>query len=154
MYERLKGQDREEFSQLLLEPVTVTLEKTEYAVALEKSDVLREAGFEIEDFGMGTILVRSAPLYLEHQEIGSSVVEILGYLLNHKRDVTTEHLDWIYHNIACRAAIKAGDHSDPEEMLSLIRQLYENPEVRYGPHGRPVFVSMTKYEIEKKFGRV
>lgn len=154
LYERLKGQDREEFSQLLLEPVTVTLEKTEYAVALEKSDVLREAGFEIEDFGMGTILVRSAPLYLEHQEIGSSVVEILGYLLNHKRDVTTEHLDWIYHNIACRAAIKAGDHSNPEEMLSLIRQLYENPEVRYCPHGRPVFVSMTKYEIEKKFGRV
>ena len=81
-------------------------------------------------------------------------MEILGYLLNHKRDVTTEHLDWIYHNIACRAAIKAGDRSDPEEMLSLIRQLYENPEVRYCPHGRPVFVSMTKYEIEKKFGRV
>lgn len=153
LYEKLKSEGHEAYQQYLLEPITLTLDKAEYAIALEKTDVLQQAGFETEDFGLGTLLIRSAPLYLEHQEITSAVVEILGYLMNNKRDITTQQLDWIYHNIACRAAIKAGDHSDRLEMMALIQQLYDNPSVRYCPHGRPVFVTLTKYEIEKKFGR-
>lgn len=81
-------------------------------------------------------------------------MEIAGYLSEHRTDVTTERLDWLYHNIACRAAIKAGSESSLEEMLDLVRQLQAQPEIRYCPHGRPVSVLIPKRELDKQFGRV
>ena len=153
LYEKLKEQSGTAFSQLLLRPVTVTLDKNEYAAVLGASEVCAQAGFEIEDFGAGTVLVRSAPLSLEGTDIEGAVMEIAGYLASSKTDVTTEHLDWLYHNIACRAAIKAGDESPREELIALAQTLEENPQVRYCPHGRPIFIVLKKRELEKQFGR-
>ena len=82
-----------------------------------------KAGFELDDFGAGTILVRSAPLSMEHDDISSAVMEMAGYLNQQKTDITTEHLDWLYHNIACRSAIKAGDKSSPQELLAFGRAI-------------------------------
>ncbi|HBC26023.1 MAG TPA: DNA mismatch repair protein MutL, partial [Ruminococcaceae bacterium] len=76
-----------------------------------------------------------------------------GYLASSRTDVTTEHLDWLYHNIACRAAIKARDESSPQELIALARRLEENPQIRYCPHGRPIFIVLTRHELEKDFGR-
>ena len=50
--------------------------------------------------------------------------------------------------------LKAGDFSAPQELAALCMQLYENPQVRYCPHGRPVFVVLKRREIEKQFGRI
>ena len=80
-------------------------------------------------------------------------MEIAGYLASFKTDLTTERLDWVYHNVACRAAIKAGDTSSREELIALARELEENPQVRYCPHGRPVFILIRKKDIERQFGR-
>ena len=154
LYEKLKEQSGTAFSQLLLRPVPVTLDKNEYAAVLGAADICARAGFEIEDFGAGTVLVRSAPLSLAGSDIEGAVMEIAGYLASSKTDVTTEHLDWLYHNIACRAAIKAGDESTPEELIALARRLEENPQVRYCPHGRPIFIVLKRRELEKQFGRV
>lgn len=153
IYEQLKEQGKS-FAQMLLEPVTVTLDKNEYAAVLDSLPLLSRAGFEMEDFGAGTVLVRSAPVFLEQADIAASVMEIAGYLVQNKKDITTEHLDWLYHNVACRAAIKAGDESRKEELIALAKRLYENPDVRYCPHGRPVFVVIKRRELEKQFGRV
>lgn len=154
IYERLKEQNGPDDRQMLLEPITVTLDKNEYAAVLESASICEKAGFEIDDFGSGTILVRSAPLLLEDRDIAESIMEIAGYLASSKNDVTTQRLDWLYHNVACRAAIKAGDQSAPEELLKLADQLEENPQIRYCPHGRPVCIVIKRRELEKNFGRI
>lgn len=153
IYEKLKKDSGKSFSQYLLSPVTVTLEKNEYSAVLSNLDLFKEAGFDIEDFGVGTIISRSAPLYLEYNDISNSIIEMAGYLLNNKENISIEYVDWLYHNIACRAAIKAGDKSNIEELLALVKKLEENQELRHCPHGRPIFISLTKKEIEKQFGR-
>jgi DNA mismatch repair protein MutL len=135
-------------------PVTVTLDKNEYTAVLSNLDVFEKAGFDVEDFGSGTVLVRSAPLNLNGADIEGSVLEMAGYLEQNKLDVTTEHMDWVYHNIACRAAIKGGSSSKKEELISLAERLEQNPDVRYCPHGRPIYVMLKKKMLEKEFGRI
>ncbi len=109
LYEELKANRGTVAHQMLLQPVTVTLEKNEYAAVLNALELYEQAGFELEDFGAGTILVRSAPLILGGEGVADAVMEMAGYLANSKNDLTTERLDWLYHNVACRAAVKAGD---------------------------------------------
>lgn len=139
---------------MLLQPVTVTLAKEEYAAVLQALETFANAGFELEDFGAGTILVRSAPLSMEHEDAAAAVMEMAGYLSRQKTDLTTEHLDWLYHNIACRAAVKAGDKSAPQELLALVEQLEDDDSIRYCPHGRPVRIVILKKDLEKQFGRI
>lgn len=154
IYEKLKAERGDADCQLLLEPVSVTLEKNEYAAVLEARDLCRKAGFEIDDFGAGTVLVRTAPLILEGEGIADAVMEMAGYLVRSKTDLTTEKLDWLYHNVACRAAIKAGDELSREELTALAAQLAAHPEIRYCPHGRPVSIVMRRRDLEKQFGRL
>ena len=153
LYEKLKAQSGENDRQFLLAPVSVTLDKNEYSAVLSSLDVCAKAGFEIEDFGSGTVLVRTAPMILGGSGVAEAVMEIAGYLASCKTDVTTEKLDWLYHNVACRAAVKAGDPASPAELMDLVRRA-ESEGVRYCPHGRPVFFVLTRKEIEHQFGRI
>ena len=100
------------------------------------------------------MLVRTAPLILEGEGIADAVMEMAGYLVRPKTDLTTEKLDWLYHNVACRAAIKAGDELSREELTALAAQLAAHPEIRYCPHGRPVSIVMRRRDLEKQFGRL
>lgn len=154
IYEKLKKERGKGFSQLLLEPLPVTLSKEEYNAAVNHIDLFREACFDIEDFGNGVVLVRSAPQYLESGDITESVMEMADHISRNKRDINSEKMDWIYHNVACRAAIKAGNVSTPGELMDIVKTLEADPTLRYCPHGRPVCIVMSKYEIEKQFGRV
>lgn len=153
LYEQLKAQSGEAAQQMLLAPVPVTLDKNEYAAVIESLGVCAQAGFEIEDFGSGTVLVRSAPLILGGEDVAAAVMEIAGYLQSAKNDITTEKLDWLYHNVACRAAVKAGDHSEPQELIALVKRM-EREDVRYCPHGRPVRIVLKRKDLERQFGRV
>ena len=153
LYERLKRENAGGEAQALLEPVTVTLDKEEYTAVLSHLGELAQAGFEVEDFGAGTVLVRSAPLLLDGGDAAGAVMEIAGYLASLKNRMTTEHMDWVYHNVACRAAIKAGDALSREEMVSLALELERNPQVRYCPHGRPVYILLRRRDLERQFGR-
>jgi DNA mismatch repair protein MutL len=153
LYEKLKSGGGEAAQQMLIQPVTVTLDKNEYSAVLDSIAVYAAAGFEIEDFGSGTVLVRSAPLILGGEDVADAVMEIAGYLESAKNDITTEQLDWLYHNVACRAAVKAGDESSPQELLALAQRM-EDEDIRYCPHGRPVSIIMKKKDLERQFGRV
>ena len=75
------------------------------------------------------------------------------YLSQNKLDIFTEKMDWIFHNVACRAAVKAGNKSKAPELEELVRQMLLNPTLKTCPHGRPVCIELTKNEIEKQFGR-
>lgn len=154
LFNKLKSQSQNSGSQILLAPVTVTLGKEEYSAVTENIETISKAGFDIEDFGDGTVIVRSCPMDLEDCEIVPLIGEIAEYIIKNRRDITNEHLDWIYHNVACRSAIKAGDDSSDMELLALAKQVVEDKEVRFCPHGRPVMIELSKYELEKQFGRV
>ena len=154
LFNKLKSENQNSGSQVLLMPVTVTLGKEEYSAVTENLEVISKAGFEIEDFGDGTVIVRSCPMDLEDCEIVPLIGEMAEYIIKNRRDITNEHLDWIYHNVACRSAIKAGDDSTDMELLALAKQVVEDPEVRFCPHGRPVMIELSKYELEKQFGRI
>ena len=153
LYEKLKQTNGNVEAQTLLSPVAVTLDKDEYSAVLSRQEELYQAGFEVEDFGTGTVLVRSVPLLLDGGDAASAIMEIAGYLASSKKDFTTEHMDWVYHNVACRAAMKAGDVTKTEELIALAEELEQNPQVRYCPHGRPVYILLKRREIERQFGR-
>lgn len=154
LFNQLKANKQNGGSQLLLAPVTVTLGKEEYIAVTENLKTISQVGFEVEDFGNGTVIVRSCPIDLDNQEIAPLIDEIAQYLIKNRRDITNEHLDWIYHNVACRSAIKAGDNNSTAELLALAKQVINDNDVRFCPHGRPVMIELTKYELEKQFGRV
>ena len=154
LYESLKEQKTGTDMQILLQPVPVSLDKNEYTAVLESVSLFAEAGFELEDFGSGTVLVRSAPMALSGEDAAAAVMEMAGYLLHSKNDLTTEKLDWLYHNVACRAAVKAGDESSPMELAALALRLQRSPEIRYCPHGRPVSIVMKRKDLERQFGRI
>ena len=154
LFNKLKKENGKNGSQMLLSPISVTLSKEEYTAILENIDTVRESGFEIDDFGEGTVIVRACPLNLEKENIVSLITEIAGYLLKNQRDILPEKLDWIYHSIACRAAIKAGNDNSDYELMRFVKKLLTDKDVRYCPHGRPVIVEMTKYELDKQFGRI
>ena len=153
LFEKLKQEKGRGDAQMLLVPVTVTLEKSEYNVALEHLDMFSEVGFEVENFGNGTIIVRSAPSYLRNDDIADTVVEICGHIADNRKEIISEHMEWIYHNIACRSAIKAGNKSTPKELIEIANRVFSDDKIRYCPHGRPVCIEISKYEIEKQFGR-
>ncbi len=154
LFNQLKKNEHNTGSQLLLSPVTVTLGKEEYVAVTENLETIANAGFDVQDFGNGTVIVRSCPIDLDNQEIAPLIDEIAQYLIKNRRDITNEHLDWIYHNVACRSAIKAGDTNSTAELLALAKQVVNDNEVRFCPHGRPVMIELSKYELEKQFGRV
>ncbi|MBQ0136112.1 MAG: DNA mismatch repair endonuclease MutL [Oscillospiraceae bacterium] len=153
LFEKLKAEAESVKSQVLLSPITVTLSKEEYSAVLQNEELLKQSGFDISDFGSGTVVVREVPVMLMNDDINALVEEMAGYLLNSQAPVP-EKLDWIYHNTACRAAIKGGDKTTQYELESFVNKLLSNPDIRYCPHGRPVLVEMTRSDLEKQFGRI
>lgn len=154
IFNSLKKEQNGVESQMLLSPVTVTLSKEEYNALLENTDILSKAGYCVEDFGQGMVIVTECPTYIESGDIEPVVIELAGYLADNKKDMIPEKLDWIYHSTACRAAVKAGDKTTAYEQQKFVEQLLSMPDVRYCPHGRPVMIEMSKKELEKNFGRI
>ena len=154
IYEKLKRENGERSPQLLLLPVTVTLSKDEYSAVLENLELINNAGFDVEDFGNGCIIVRECPMELSADDIEDVISEIAGRFVDKKQDVSFEKMDWIFHSVACRSAIKAGNFTSRLEMERFSKQLLSMPEIRYCPLGRPVLIEMTQRELEKNFGRI
>lgn len=154
LFEKLRANGGEIETQMLLAPVTVTLSKEEYSAVLDNLELLDKAGYRVEDFGGGMVIVSECPTAVADADLAEVVMELAGYLVNNRRELVPEKLDWIYHSTACRAAIKAGDKTSEYELEKFVEKLLNDPDIRYCPHGRPVLIEMSKYEIEKNFGRV
>ncbi len=141
-------------SQQLLAPLSVTLSRDEYAALMAQSEALEKVGFEIEEFGGREVLIRAIPMLLSGCDIADVIREIAGGFIGGARTVRSSAIDWIYHSTACRAAVKAGDESRPEELAAFAERVLYHDDIRTCPHGRPVCFSLTKQEIEKQFGRI
>ena len=152
-YEALKA-STQIASQVLLTPEAVRLSREEYNAVISNLDLYSKCGFLIEDFGNSTVLVRECPSILDGEDVAGLVQETSAKLLEGKTDITPEQMDWIFHSTSCRAAVKAGDKTSPYEMELFVKKLLANPNIRYCPHGRPVIIKLSKYDIEKQFGRI
>jgi DNA mismatch repair protein MutL len=141
-------------SQILLSPVAVHLSKEEYSVVCDNLELYKKCGFLVEDFGNSTVIVRECPSILNGEDIEDLMCETASKLLEGKTDITPEQMDWIFHSTSCRSAVKAGDYTSPYERDLFVKKLLSMPNIRYCPHGRPVMIKMTKYDIEKQFGRI
>lgn len=152
-YEKFKAQATVE-TQMLLSPVAVNLTKDEFIAVSENIELIRSCGFELEEFGESQIIVRAIPSLVDNDDVKDLMLEIAQKLLEHKTDIIPDKIDWIYHSASCRGAVKAGDYTSRQEQEMFIKKLLSMPNIRFCPHGRPVFIKMSKYDIEKQFGRV
>jgi len=153
LFEKFKAQ-RESFQQMLLVPVTVSLSPDEYNAILENTELLYKAGYEVSDFGDRCIKVSACPTELINEDITAIITEIASYLSANVKTIIPEKLDWIYHSMACRAAIKAGNTTTDFEIEKFVKDLLSRDDIRYCPHGRPVMVEISKRELEKQFKRI
>ena len=138
-------------AQPLLTPAAVRLTAEEYTAVLDDLPLLEQCGFLCEDFGDGTVLVREIPADLRPEDASATLEELAHKLLLHTADQSALR-DELLHTVACKSAIKAGMHTDPAELQALVDKV-QSGAVRYCPHGRPVAVEMTRYQIEKMFKR-
>lgn len=152
-FEKFKSQDTVE-TQMLLSPEAVNLTKEEFSVFTENIDLVRKCGFEVEEFGESSVIVRAVPSLVGDSNVKDLILEIAQKLSEHKTDIVPDKIDWIYHSASCRGAVKAGDYTSREEQELFVKKLLSMPEIRFCPHGRPVFIKISKYDIEKQFGRV
>ncbi len=153
IFNSLKKRDRQICSQLLLAPITVTLGAKDYIAVINNLDIFEKSGYCVEDFGEGTVIVRECPTELSDADIRAVVEEMADKLACDSTNPEPEKLEWLYHSTACRAAVKAGDNLTLPEMEALAKQVLFDDDVRYCPHGRPVLLTMSEYEIKKLFGR-
>lgn len=151
-FERMRARDWQPMSQLLLTPLLLHLSPQEGAALLAHLPLLEQFGFEVEEFGGESLLVRQVPDDLAADQIESALEEIAGTLLVTGTADTAHARDQILHTMACKAAIKGGWKSSPEE-LEVVAEAVLSGRVKYCPHGRPVAIEMTKKQLEKQFKR-
>ncbi len=153
IFEKLKA-DAEHNPQMLIVPVQVELSADEYEAIVSNIDEINSFGFELEDFGLKTILVRSIPMELDKENVKELIEEIAGKLNDKFTDFSPEFMDWLYHSVACRAAIKGGNKTSATELSALADIVLNDSNIRYCPHGRPVVAEMSLYEFKKRFSRI
>ena len=154
LYEKLAVNYGNVPSQMLLEPAAIDLAAEEKQALLDNIPLLENAGLEIADFGGNTVVLRAVPADVEPQNAESLLVEIANKLLKGGHDALNEHTEWVLHSISCRAAIKAGDKSSPQELLALAEKILSGEVPPFCPHGRPCVLKLTRKELEKQFGRI
>ena len=149
-FDRLKAAKTPPMRQTLLQPVAAELTKEDGALLLENLSLLEQFGFACEDFGDGAVLVREVPADIDAGDTVSTLEEFAENLRSGKS--LEEKRENLLHTMACKAAIKGGWTSDLSELKVLVEKV-QSGEVRYCPHGRPVAVKLTKYELEMMFKR-
>ena len=149
-FDRLKAAKEPVMRQTLLQPVAAELSREDGALLLENLELLEQFGFACEDFGDGAVLVREVPADIDAGDTVSTLEELAENLRSGKS--LEEKRENLLHTMACKAAIKGGWTSDVSELKVLVEKV-QSGEVKYCPHGRPVAVKLTKYELEKMFKR-
>ena len=153
LFEKLKANQESITAQQLLSPIPVHLNPTAAAELLSNRDMLEELGFEIDEFGENTILLRQIPMDLSPDDAAQAVESLAADLLNGRREHKDTVRDELLHTVACKAAIKAGWVSDDKELLAIVKEVMKRDDLKYCPHGRPICITLSKKQIEKQFKR-
>jgi len=156
MYEKIKKQleSNEIYKQQLLTPLIINLSYGEMELIEENKDIFSRIGFDIENFGFNSIMVRSIPLVFGTPHAKDLLLDIIDNLKNNKIHSSYEvRIDKIM-KLACSSAIKAGHNIKEAEINALLDDLAKTKQPYTCPHGRPIIIKISKYEIEKRFKRV
>ena len=153
LFEKLKANQEKISSQMLLSPIPVRLSPEGAAELLHNTSMLAELGFEIEEFGDNTILVRQIPMDLDADAAAETLETLASDLLSGRRERKDTVRDEILHTVACKAAIKAGWTNDEKELLALVKTVMADENLKYCPHGRPICITLSKKQLEKQFKR-
>jgi DNA mismatch repair protein MutL len=153
LFDKLKANQETISSQMLLKPVPCNLSADAAAVLLENKALLEELGFEIDPFGDNTVLLRQIPMDLSPDEALQTAESLAADLLSGRREKKENLRDELLHTIACKAAIKAGWHTDQRELLVLAKEVMAREDLKYCPHGRPICITLSKKQLEKQFKR-
>ena len=154
LFEKLAANYGDVPAQLLLEPLVVELSAEEKTALLSNLELLESAGLEIDDFGGNSVFLRSVPADVEQGSAEDLLVELADKLSKGSRDALSEKTEWVLHSISCRAAIKAGDKTSPQELMALAEKILSGEVPPFCPHGRPCVLKLTRKELEKQFGRI
>ena len=152
LFNKLKEEQSTEV-QALLTPITAVLPRENYDALIGNIELLEKSGFEIEDFGNSSVIVRAIPSFLTGDDVTSVLTEIAEGIISTGR-VSNDRLEHIFHTVSCRAAVKAGNSISRTEMQSLAERVLSDKDIMYCPHGRPVAFEIKKKELEKQFGRI
>lgn len=152
-FDRLKAQDYRPMQQLLMTPVVLNLPPEETAALLGQLPLLEQFGFEAEEFGRGSLIVRQTPDYLPLKEVEPTLSELAQKFLTTGTADPAAARDHVLHTMACKSAIKGGWKSGAEELM-VVAEAVMSGRVKYCPHGRPVAIEMTRKQLEKSFKRV
>ena len=153
LFEKLKANQERITSQMLLQPIPVRLPPAPAAELLSNQNMLEELGFEIEEFGAGTLLLRQIPMDLSPDMAAEALEALAADLLSGRREHKDTVRDEILHTVACKAAIKAGWNNGEEELLALVKQVMADENLKHCPHGRPICITLSKKQLEKQFKR-
>jgi len=153
LFEKLKANQEKISSQALLTPVPVRLSPSAAAELLANIDMLEELGFEIEEFGENTILLRQIPMDLSPADAAEAIEALSADLLSGRREKKDTVRDELLHTVACKAAIKAGWVNDEAELLAVAKEVMAREDLKYCPHGRPICITLSKKQLEKQFKR-
>ena len=154
LFEKLKANQESISSQMLLTPVPVRLRSDAAAELLSNTELLSELGFEVEEFGDSTVLLRQIPMDLSPESAAEAAETLASDLLKGRRERKDTIRDELLHTVACKAAIKAGWDNDETELLALVKQVMAREDLKYCPHGRPICVTLSKKQLEKQFKRI
>ena len=153
LFDKLKAHQEAITGQTLLRPLPCRLEPTSCAILMSNQPLLEELGFEIDTLGENTVVLRQIPMDLSEDDALQAIESIAADLLIGRREDKSSVRDEVLHTVACKAAIKAGWHTDEKELLALVEQVMAREDLKYCPHGRPICISLSKKQIEKQFGR-
>ena len=153
LFEKLKANQEAISSQMLLSPIPVRLSPEGAAELLANAALLLELGFEIDEFGDNTVLLRQIPMDLDEENAADAAETLAADLLRGRRERADTVRDTLLHTVACKAAIKAGWVNDEKELLAIVTQVMAREDLRYCPHGRPICVTLSKKQLEKQFKR-
>ena len=153
LFEKLKANQEAISSQSLLTPIPVRLSPAAAAEVLANREMMEELGFEIDEFGENTLLLRQIPMDLSPELAAESVETLAADLLSGRRSSKDTVRDELLHTVACKAAIKAGWKNDEKELLAVVKEVMSREDLKYCPHGRPICVTLSKKQLEKQFKR-
>ena len=153
-YEKIKEMGNKAPSQLLLMPISLTLTPVERETATSNSSFLTDLGFEFEEFGEKAIIIRSLPADCPYEDGSSLFIELLEILSGGSGGEAMYKRDKAVYTVACKMAIKANKILSPSEMEEIYRRTAELEGISTCPHGRPITVKLSKYQVEKMFKRV
>ena len=152
-FDRLRQNPADIPSQTLLEPLPFTPDASDAEVLQQHGDTLAELGFTLEPFGRSDYILRGVPAQIDAGDALPALEEICAQLRHGAHTDAQAVRDEVLKTVACKAAIKAGWQTEPEELLRLADAVCAG-EVKYCPHGRPVAVTLTRRELDKLFKRI